>query len=71
MAPDAAAHAPVRNATGCGKSGLRTNAEINGEVAVLGQQNYLEVWDRARFEEQLLANPLTDEDLKEIGSLGF
>ena len=32
---------------------LRDKAEIDGEVAVLGQQNYLEVWNRARFDEQL------------------
>ena len=50
---------------------LREKAEINGEVAVLGQQNYLEVWNRAAFEERLLSHPLTDEDLRELATLGF
>ena len=50
---------------------LRTKAGINGEVAVLGQQNYLEVWNRAMFEDRLNHDPLTDEDLKRLADLGF
>ena len=50
---------------------LRTNADINGEVAVLGQQNYLEVWNRATFEEKLKHDPLSDEDLRQLATLGF
>lgn len=50
---------------------LREQAAINGEVAVLGQQNYLEVWDHATFEDQLKNQPLTDEHLKELAALGF
>ena len=50
---------------------LRESAGIDGEVAVLGQQNYLEVWNRAQFEERLRRDPLTDEDLIELAALGF
>ena len=50
---------------------LRAKAGIDGEVAVLGQQNYLEVWNRAKFDQQLETDPLTDGDLKELADLGF
>ena len=50
---------------------LRAKAEINGEVAVLGQQNFLEVWNRATFEEKFRHDPLTDEDLRQLATLGF
>ena len=50
---------------------LREKATINGEVAVLGQQNHLEIWNRSVFEETLSRNPLTDEDLSELAALGF
>ncbi len=50
---------------------LREKATINGEVAVLGQQNFLEVWNRSLFEETLSRNPLSDEDLSELAALGF
>lgn len=50
---------------------LREKAVIGGDVAVLGQQNYLEIWNRAHFEETLTRHPLTDEDLTELATLGF
>jgi len=50
---------------------VREAAGINGEVAVLGQQNFLEVWNRAKFEELLRLHPLTDEDLSDLAALGF
>jgi len=50
---------------------LRERAGLQGDVAVLGQQNYLEVWNRAAFEERLSLDPLTDEDLSGLGQLGF
>ena len=50
---------------------LRDKAELSGEVAVLGQQNYLEVWNRASFEEALKRDPLTDDDLRELAEFGF
>ena len=50
---------------------LREAAGVNGEVAVLGQQNYLEIWDRTTFEERVRSNPLSDAELAELASLGF
>ena len=50
---------------------LRARAQMNGEVAVLGQQNFLEVWSRAQFDERLSRDPLSDDDLIELATLGF
>ncbi len=50
---------------------LRDKAELNGEVAVLGQQNFLEIWNRGSFEEALKRDPLTDDDLRELAAFGF
>jgi MraZ protein len=50
---------------------LRDKAETSGEVAVLGQQDFLEVWNRGRFEAGLDANPLTDDDLETLAGLGI
>ena len=50
---------------------LREQASISGEIAILGQQNFLEVWNRKQFEEQLRHDPLTDTNLSELASLGF
>jgi MraZ protein len=50
---------------------LRDKAGINGEVAVLGQQNLLVVWNRRTFEERLEKEPLSDDELRELEALGF
>lgn len=50
---------------------IRDKAETHGEVAVLGQQEFLEVWNRTRFEAGLEDNPLTDEDLETLAELGI
>ncbi len=50
---------------------LREEAKIDGEVTVLGLQNYLEVWNRAAFVKQLREDPLTDEDLKALAEWGI
>jgi MraZ protein len=50
---------------------LREKAGIRGEVVVLGQQDYLEVWNRSAFEEQLAGEPLTDSDLETLADLGI
>ena len=50
---------------------LRERAAIQGEVAVLGQQDHLEVWNRQLFEEMLKNEPLTDGVLKELASIGL
>ena len=50
---------------------LRDRAALGGEVAVLGQQDHLEVWNRSTFEDRLRLDPLTDDDLRELAGLGF
>jgi len=50
---------------------LRDKTRLDGEVAVLGQQDYLEVWNRKDVEESLLNNPLTEDELMELATLGF
>jgi len=50
---------------------LRERANVRGEVVVLGQQDFLEVWNRSVFEEQLKADPLTDADLDALSNLGI
>jgi MraZ protein len=50
---------------------LRERADVRGEVVVLGQQDFLEVWNRNAFEERLNADPLTDADLGALSDLGI
>lgn len=50
---------------------LREKAGVRGEVAVLGQHDYLEVWERSAFEERLASDPLTDVDLEHLSELGI
>ncbi len=50
---------------------LRERSELHGQVAVLGQQNFLEVWNHAGFEAQLNNAPLTTEELSKLSDLGF
>jgi len=50
---------------------LRERADVKGEVAVLGQLDFLEVWNRAAFEQGLVSDPLTDDDLAELSTLGI
>jgi MraZ protein len=50
---------------------LRESAQMKGEVDVQGQLTYLEVWNHARFLEQLNRNPVTAEDEKAFDELGI
>lgn len=50
---------------------LRGKAGIDGEVAVLGQQNFLEVWNHRLLEKMLVDDPLTDENLLELAGQGL
>jgi hypothetical protein len=38
---------------------------------VLGQQNYLEVWNHERFVTRLIAEPFTDDDAKALSDFGI
>jgi len=49
---------------------LRESAEMKGEVDVQGNLNYLQVWNHARFLEQLNRSPVTAEDIKAFDELG-
>ncbi|MYF04662.1 MAG: division/cell wall cluster transcriptional repressor MraZ, partial [Holophagales bacterium] len=42
---------------------LRQWAGIEGEVVLFGKRDHLEVWNLKRIEEEIEANPFTDEDL--------
>jgi len=50
---------------------VREKAATHGDVTVLGQQDFLEVWNRAAFEERLQEEPLTDSDLGVLAELGI
>ena len=50
---------------------LRESALMNGEVDVLGQQSYLEVWNHERLVARLSAEPFTDDDMKTLSDFGI
>src|SRR3990172_2471477 len=50
---------------------LREAAAIKGEVAVLGNLTYLEVWNKTRFQEDMAGNPITSEDERILDELGI
>jgi MraZ protein len=45
---------------------LRDSAQMAGEVDVLGQQTFLEVWNHERLVAKLTRDPFTDEDAKSL-----
>ncbi|MGA8075090.1 MAG: hypothetical protein WB995_16570 [Candidatus Acidiferrales bacterium] len=50
---------------------LREEAQISGEVNVLGDLDHLTIWNRARFQDRLKNNPITTEDEKVLDDLGI
>jgi len=48
---------------------LREAAAMQGEVAVLGNQDHLDVWNREQFEHKLEHEPVTEADLREIATM--
>ena len=50
---------------------LRESALMTGDVDVLGQQNYLEVWNHDRFIAKLTRDPFTDADAKALADFGI
>ena len=50
---------------------LRESALMAGEVDVLGQQNFLEVWNHERLVARLAAEPFTDDDAKALSDFGI
>ena len=52
-------------------SRLRESATMVGEVDVLGQINYLEVWNHERFVAKLQREPFSDEDARALSDFGL
>ncbi|MFN7978976.1 MAG: hypothetical protein U0P30_12620 [Vicinamibacterales bacterium] len=50
---------------------LRASALMNGDVAVIGQLTYFEVWNDERFQARLKHAPLTDDDMNALAGLGI
>ena len=50
---------------------LRETALMTGEVDVLGQQSFLEVWNHERLVARLSAEPFTDDDAKALADFGI
>jgi hypothetical protein len=44
---------------------------MTGDVDVLGQQNFLEVWNHDRFFARLLRERFGDEDAKALADFGI
>jgi MraZ protein len=49
---------------------LRDSAQMAGEVDVLGQQTFLEVWNHERLIAKLTRDPFTDADAKSLADFG-
>lgn len=50
---------------------LRDAAGMTGEVVVLGQVDYLEVWNHERFQAKLQREPFTDDDARALAEHGI
>jgi transcriptional regulator MraZ len=49
---------------------LRESAGMSGEVDVLGQVDWLDVWNHERFVAKLQRDPYTDEDARALAEFG-
>jgi MraZ protein len=49
---------------------LRDSAGMSGEVDVLGQVDWLDVWNHERFVAKLQRDPYTDDDAKALSEFG-
>lgn len=50
---------------------LRESAQMRGDVDVLGNLNYLQIWNHTRFLDNLKTSPITDDDEKTLDELGI
>ena len=50
---------------------LRETATMSGDVDVLGQYDYLEVWNHDRFLIKLQRDPYTDDDARALSEFGI
>jgi hypothetical protein len=44
---------------------------MDGEVAVLGSLNYLDIWNHERFLGRMKDQPFTDDDNRVLAQLGI
>jgi MraZ protein len=50
---------------------LRDSATMEGEVDVIGQYDYLDVWNHDRFLGKMQREPFTDADARELSGYGI
>jgi MraZ protein len=50
---------------------LREAATMTGDVDVLGQVNYLDIWNHDRFLTKLQREPFTDDDARALSEFGI
>lgn len=50
---------------------LRESAGTTGEVDVLGQYDYLDVWNHDRFVAKMQRDPFSDDDAKALAEFGI
>jgi MraZ protein len=50
---------------------LRESASMAGDVDVLGQVTYLDVWNHDRFVSKMQREPFTDEDARALSEFGI
>jgi MraZ protein len=50
---------------------LRESAGMNGSVDVLGQFNFIEIWNHDRMLEKLSKEPFTEEDGRALSDFGI
>jgi len=50
---------------------LREDAEISGDVIVIGKIDHLEIWNEEVFKKNLKENPLTLEERERLAEQGF
>ena len=50
---------------------LRDAATMSGDVDVLGQVNYLDVWNHDRFVAKMQREPFTDDDARALAEFGI
>ena len=50
---------------------LRDSAQMAGDVDVLGQQTFVEVWNHDRFLARLHGDPFTDDDARALAEFGL
>ena len=52
-------------------SRLRDAASMSGDVDVLGQVNYLDIWNHDRFVAKMQREPFTDDDARALSEFGI